>query len=227
MTRPFTVLVEGNIGAGKSLFLNRFKNIPHVQILQEPVEKWRNVNGNNLLHLMYQDPCRWSLAFQTYVQLTMLENHCESVYPIKLMERSIYSARFCFVENLKEAGSMQQSEFEVLKAWFDYLISVPEMNLDADLIVYLRTSPEVAYARLKKRSRGEEHLIPLQYIKDLHRLHDDWLLEHRFPVPARVVVIDGDKDECDLEEDFMNVKNMIIKPEMMLPSNLISKTKSM
>ncbi|XP_023335099.1 deoxynucleoside kinase [Eurytemora carolleeae] len=212
MARPLTVLVEGNIGAGKTQFINRFNNIPHLQILQEPVDKWRNVNGNNLLQLMYQDPCRWSLAFQTYVQLTMLENHAVSLYPIKIMERSIYSARYCFVENLKRTGKMQSSEYEVLKAWFEYLISAPEMNIDADLIVYLRTTPKVAYERLKLRSRGEEHLIPLQYIKDLHGLHEDWLLNHSFPIPAPVVVIDADKDACDLEEDFLNVKNMIIKP---------------
>jgi hypothetical protein len=35
LVRPFTVLVEGNIGSGKSLFLNRFQNIPSVDILQE------------------------------------------------------------------------------------------------------------------------------------------------------------------------------------------------
>ena len=35
MRRPFTVLVEGNIGSGKSRFLNRFQNMPNVDILQE------------------------------------------------------------------------------------------------------------------------------------------------------------------------------------------------
>ena len=34
MVRPFNVLVEGNIGSGKSQFLNRFQNMAHVDILQ-------------------------------------------------------------------------------------------------------------------------------------------------------------------------------------------------
>ena len=92
-TRPFTVVVEGNIGSGKTTFLEHFKKFSdEVEILAEPVEKWRNAKGHNLLQMMYENPsrlnkifgkkkysteysARWSLTFQTYVQLTMLQNH--------------------------------------------------------------------------------------------------------------------------------------------------------
>ena len=75
-SRPFTVVVEGNIGSGKTTFLQHFNKFSEdVEILAEPVDKWRNASGHNLLQMMYEDPCRWSLAFQTYVQLTMVQNH--------------------------------------------------------------------------------------------------------------------------------------------------------
>ena len=46
--------------------------------------------GTNLLQLMYEDPKRWSLMFQTYVQLTMLQQHTKtSAKPIHIMERSL------------------------------------------------------------------------------------------------------------------------------------------
>jgi hypothetical protein len=32
----------------------------------------------------------------------------------------------------------------VLVAWFDFLVKNPELGLTADLIVYLKTSPEVS-----------------------------------------------------------------------------------
>lgn len=47
--QPFTVLVEGNIGAGKTTFLNHFKKFNDVCLHTEPVDKWRDVNGVNLL----------------------------------------------------------------------------------------------------------------------------------------------------------------------------------
>lgn len=42
-------------------------------------------------------------------------------------------------------------------------------------IVYLRTTPAVSYERMRRRSRGEEELVTLEYLEDLGRLHDEWL----------------------------------------------------
>ena len=58
-TRPFTVLVEGNIGSGKSTYLKHFSKLSKkVDIITEPVDKWRDLNSHNLLHMMYEDPNR-------------------------------------------------------------------------------------------------------------------------------------------------------------------------
>lgn len=46
---PFTICIEGNIGSGKTTFLNHFQNLDNATILQEPVDLWRNVAGINLL----------------------------------------------------------------------------------------------------------------------------------------------------------------------------------
>ena len=85
-----------------------------LRLFPEPVDKWRDLNGANLLELMYKDPVRWAFAFHSYIQLTMLENHLKinqidenssdisinhGFYPINIMERSIFSARYCFLEN--------------------------------------------------------------------------------------------------------------------------------
>ena len=60
----------------------------------------------------------------------------------------------------------------------------------------------MALRRLRERSRGEEHLIDEDYIRDLHSLHEDWLMEKKFPVPAPVLVVDADKDISDMTELF-------------------------
>ena len=58
-TRPFTVVVEGNIGCGKTTFLDHFSKFSdRVEVLTEPVDRWRDVNGHNLLQLMYENPSR-------------------------------------------------------------------------------------------------------------------------------------------------------------------------
>lgn len=44
---------------------------------------------------MYNESEKWAFPFQTYVTLTMLQTHtAETTKRIKLMERSLYSARW-------------------------------------------------------------------------------------------------------------------------------------
>lgn len=89
-TKPYTVIVEGNIGSGKTTFLQPFIQNSNIEVCPEPVEKWRNLQGHNLLQKMYEDPSRWSMLLQTYIQLTMVQLHnqpCQK--PVKIMERSL------------------------------------------------------------------------------------------------------------------------------------------
>lgn len=45
--------------------------------------------------------------------------------------------------------------------------------------VYLRTTPDVVYERIRKRARSEETCVPFEYIKQLHELHEDWLIRKK------------------------------------------------
>ena len=100
--RPFTVVVEGNIGSGKTTFLEHFSAKDIVEVVTEPVEEWRNVGGHNLLQLMYENPSRWSHIFQSYVQLTMTKNHvrklssqvCKLIEYLHYLIRQYHSFRF-------------------------------------------------------------------------------------------------------------------------------------
>ena len=80
---------------------------------------------------MYTNPSRWAFAFQSYVQLTMVQHHTKppskEKIKIKMMERSLYSARNCFAENLRRTGQLSQVEFAVLAACmlaFAWLVDV-------------------------------------------------------------------------------------------------------
>ncbi|XP_070574117.1 thymidine kinase 2, mitochondrial-like isoform X2 [Ptychodera flava] len=158
---------------------------------------------------MYQDPHRWSLTFQTYVQLTMVKMRtAKQQRPIRLTERSIYSAKYCFVQNLYNCGYMPHSEYTVLTEWFQWLIENLELNLD--LIVYLRTSPENCLKRIKERNRSEEAGITAEFLDVLHRLHEDWLIHKQFEVPAKVLVLDGDLSLHDMCKMFDEKKDEIL-----------------
>lgn len=233
--RSGSICVEGNIGCGKTTLLDYFRNYMQQRdkgdasvtqsapsVIAEPVERWRNVEGENLFHYLYKDPTRYSLAFQTYVQLTMTKLHAKRP---QLMERSIYSARYCFVENLYNLKHLSRLEYVILDKWFKHLVLTGEDSMildqasdlavkalrqleyeflsqprgvDIDLIVYLRCPPQKVMDRIKVRSREEERDIPFEYIQNLHDLHEDWLIMRKFPVPAPVLVLNTDCDQASL-----------------------------
>uniref|UniRef100_A0A8I5U6A1 Thymidine kinase 2, mitochondrial n=2 Tax=Pongo TaxID=9599 RepID=A0A8I5U6A1_PONAB len=182
-------------------------------VLTEPVSKWRNVRGHNPLGLMYHDASRWGLTLQTYVQLTMLDRHTRpQVSSVRLMERSIHSARYIFVENLYRSGKMPEVDYVVLSEWFDWILR--NMDVSVDLIVYLRTNPETCYQRLKRRCREEEKVIPLEYLEAIHHLHEEWLIKGSlFPVAAPVLVIEADHHMERMLELFEQNRDRILTPE--------------
>ncbi|XP_046398549.1 deoxynucleoside kinase-like [Ischnura elegans] len=208
--RPFTVIVEGNIGSGKTTFINHFQRYDDVATFAEPVDKWRDVNGHNLLELLYSDTKKTAMTFQSYVQLTMVDIHTRRCpQPIKVMERSLFSARHCFVENLHQNGFLDGPEYAVLDEWFKWLCK--KVDVEVDMIVYLRTSPEVALDRIKKRGRNEEREVPLSYLEQLHALHEKWLCEEKNNITAiPVLVIDGDKMLSDMEDEIKRCAQLIL-----------------
>lgn len=211
--RPFTVCIEGNIGSGKTTFLSHFKKYDNTTVLEEPVELWRDVGGTNLLELMYRDPLRYAFLFQSYVQLTMLQLHTyKTPFPYKIMERSVYSAR-CFIENMKRTKMLRDVEVVVLEDWYDWCIKAA--NIETDLIVYLRTSPEIVYQRMKARARKEENCVSLEYLQQIHDIHDEWLY-HRtlFSIPAPILVLDGNKSLEGMLVEFENCTKQIFDKKM-------------
>ena len=91
---PFTVFIEGNVGSGKTSFLSFFKQFDELLVLEEPIEKWRDLKGVNLLDLKFKEPEKFQFPFQHYATLTRLQQHLQvSEKQIKIIERSLFTGR--------------------------------------------------------------------------------------------------------------------------------------
>lgn len=173
-------ILEGNIGVGKSTFLNLIKKyIKDAQIIFEPADKWQKVGeSGNLLDLFYKDTKRWAYTFQSYAFISRVKFLLETISKSNnynfIMERSVYCDRYCFAENCFESGLMNALEWQIYKEWFSWLIN-GYMPKPAGFI-YLQAGPEVCFERLKKRNRSEETGVSLNYLKDLHNKHENWLV---------------------------------------------------
>lgn len=194
----YTICVEGNIGAGKSTLLQYLQDNTNCQVIWEPINKWTNLNGNNLLDLWYKDPEKYSMSFQSYIQLTMLQNHLvKATSRYKVLERSIFSAQHCFIANLKNNNIICNIDHTILNEWYNMLIDTNDIKVD--LFVYLKTSPKDLYARIKHRNRPEEENITLEYLTQIHQLHEKWLGNNQ---KANVLVVDASRSLASMTKQY-------------------------
>ena len=180
--------VEGNIGAGKSTFLDVLSDRSGalelqdiIEIVPEPVEEWQkvdSVNGQqNLLDQFYKDPKKYAYAFQHYVLLTRMQkdrNARSSVKPLQILERSIFSDRMVFVRAMHEAGFLGDLELSISDSWFSMQIG-QDRALTPDGFIYLKARPETCIKRLRGRGRIEEVNVDEKYLENLHEKHERWL----------------------------------------------------
>ncbi|CAH2037136.1 unnamed protein product, partial [Iphiclides podalirius] len=200
--RPFRVSIEGNIGSGKSTCIKYFDKFHNVEKHAEPIQEWRNVSGHNLLGLLYSNMNQWSFAFQHYVHLSRLKIQTSPPsnpnITVKMFERSVQNSRYCFVENAKKQNFLLDAEYQVLLDWFDY--TEKSLDISLDLIVYLKTTPQVVWERMMKRGRAEESEVPLEYLKQVHESYENWL--NSVDVGCEVITIDADRNLNCVKEDL-------------------------
>jgi deoxyadenosine/deoxycytidine kinase len=236
------ISVDGNISSGKSTLVSKLaeffpkatgesgNSLFSLEIVPEPLEKWCNLNGHNLLDMFYKDSAKNNFLFQHYVQLTRLmdtvkgsadnEPDSSSKTKVRVMERSLQNNRYCFLELAKRNERMHPAEFTVLAEWYNFLEKNLDLNLD--LIIYLRIKPETAFSRMKARGRVEEDSCPFEYLRDLHESYEDWLIKKTVGgddsvVKQQVLVVDAEQSkeqvarQCfGLLEDYLK----LAKPEI-------------
>ena len=184
------ILLEGNIGAGKSTVGNTLKESGLFDFIEEPVEAWQTGFAANLLDMFYRDMKRWAFTFQitafitrakTWQEVLALTDHSRVV-----LERSIFTDRFVFATNSYRIGGMTDVEWQVYCGLWEFLVS--NYCVEPDCIFYYRTPAEVCLERMKVRGRHEETGVTVEYLKQLEALHDEWLLEH-----PRAITLDGSR----------------------------------
>lgn len=203
--KKYTVVVEGNIGSGKSTLLKSLGKLDNIEVFPEPIEKWKNCEGINLLNQLYENKKKYSYSFQKYVFETMREIHLtKSNKPIKIMERSLFSAGEIFTKQLFQSESITDIQFNELTEMYKSIIS--RDNIKLDLIIYIRTSPEISFSRIKSRGRMEETNVSLQFIREIHDLHEIFIKN----INTDTIIVDGNRNKLEVLEE---IKNIILNME--------------
>jgi len=217
-TNPIIISIEGNIGTGKSTFIekvqeyfNHIKSDIKIGFIPEPVNVWNSVTDNEgvtILEKYYGDQHKYAFTFQmmAYIsRLAVMREALKKDYDVIIMERSMFTDCEVFAKMLYDDKKIEAIEYNIYKKWFDEFVDdFPEI-----FHIYIQADPKISAERVAKRGRPGEN-IPLSYLEKCHEYHEKWLLEGEQDKP--VLLFDGntemnDNGYCkwlDQIEEFIN-----------------------
>lgn len=196
----FIFSIEGNIGSGKSTLVDllkktkKHKSFPNdlsIVYLQEPVKQWskiKNENNIGILEEFYKNPKKWAFSFQmmAYIsRLSLLKKTIrENPNSIIITERSIFTDRNVFAKMLYDDKNISHIDYQIYNTWFDEFVK--ELTLSG--IIYVKTSPNKCFERIKKRNRPGEN-IEIKYLNKCSEYHNTWIESQN-----NILYLDGDID---------------------------------
>ena len=183
---------------------------PDLEIVFEPVNKWQNFSDVDLLQKMFVDK-KWALPFQLYSSLTRYENDfSRTSTSSRLMERSIYSERFVFLQTMYEMGGISKVEAALMQKWFDVMTA--NKDLKPDLILYLRCDSAKLKERITKRARPEEAKMDPTFLEMLQKNHDDYYFFKNATQkpPAKVLTLNGNLELNEFHDYLKRNENEIL-----------------
>ena len=198
---PRIIALEGNIGAGKSTLMAalkaRFSKDTRIAFADEPVNLWqsiRNEEGKSILECYYADPRKYAFCFQMIACGTRLKALRDASSPafgspppdIVVTERCLDSDYKVFAKLLIADGLLSSTEVATYGIWRD---AVGDLFAPS-AILYLRSTPSLARARIHERARVGE-VVDIEYLKRLHVAHEEWITSLAGCVTGGTVVLDA------------------------------------
>ncbi|MGI6223256.1 MAG: deoxynucleoside kinase [Prevotella sp.] len=196
------IAIAGNIGSGKTTLTQRLSD----HYGWEP--KFESVEDNPYLADYYKDIPRWAFNMEVFFLRQRFKdmlaiNH--STHTV-VQDRSIFEGVYVFAANNYEMGSMDERDFNTYMELFQCMMSVVRKP---DLMIYLRASLPRLVEHIQERSRSYEEKLPIEYLRNLNRLYDDFIFNK---YDGRKLIVETDHlDLRDNEDDFNHLIEQINK----------------
>lgn len=160
------IIIEGNIGAGKSTFAKLLaKHLDGGVYVPEPAE-----GSNPYLEDYYKDSKRYAFNTQMFLLSHRYRAQKKAQSIIRsdkkgffVMDRSYYGD-VCFAVVQKEKGYFDERDYSTYLS----IHSDMKQNLDVPSVaIFLDVTPETANKRIKTRARNCEAGVPIDYLRSL------------------------------------------------------------
>ncbi len=214
--------IDSPIAGGKTVLLDHISkymtmcNNKKVIVIEEDVDKPRNVKGQNLLRDYYNDKSRWAFTFQFFMFMSKIKSVINTVdmydnNTIFVIERSWFADRFAFAALLHEKGYFTKSEWFTYNKLCDYMSNVAP-NIDG--YIFIKCSIDTHMLRLRQRNRPEESDITEDYELSLMEKHNS-IIDILHSQNKNILILDGEPDIVNNSDNrkriFDEISNFVAK----------------
>jgi len=194
------IVIEGNIGAGKTSLATRMSDELNASLILEQFEE------NSFLPKFYEDPSRYAFPLELSFladRYQQLKKHFTK--PDLFTDFSI-ADYFIFKSLIFASKNLESLEYGLYAKLFNIVSSVVPKP---DLIVYLYLSLDNLKKNIRKRGRAYEQNIQFDYLEKIQTGYINFLRQQS---DLRVLLIDtNDLDFVKRESDYFWIKNTIMK----------------
>lgn len=175
------VVVDGNIGSGKSTVLEKLSTTH--KVYKEPIHDWP-------LEDFYRDPSTWALPLQIQILQTMKkpEEAC-------FHERCLQTSNFVFWKHLVDTHVVTREKDKIYQDMYKLY------EWKCDVYVYLRCSPEKCFENIKKRTQAGDTQITLEYLEAIHRNYETFV----HTIPNAIIIDSENQDESEVYNNICQV----------------------
>lgn len=196
------IAIAGNIGSGKTTLTQRLADYYGWQ------PKFESVADNPYLADYYKDIPRWAFNVEVFFLRQRFKDMLainQSKKPI-VQDRSIFEGVYVFAVNNYEMGNIDERDFYTYMELFQNMMSVVRKP---DLMIYLRASLPHLVEHIQQRSRSYEEKMPIEYLRNLNLLYDDFIFNK---YDGHKLIVETDHlDLRDNEADFQQLTQQINK----------------
>ncbi len=192
------LVIEGNIGAGKTTLANMLAHDLNAKLILE------RYADNPFLPKFYNNPERYSFPLELSFLAERYKQLNEDIRTGSLFQ-SLTIADYFFMKSLIFAqNTLSGDELQLYKQIFSIIYNtLPKPNL----YVYLHLSTEKLLKNIKKRGREYEQTITAEYLENLTQGYFDFIKQH--PDYTFLIVDTSNIDFVNNYTDYQKLKNII------------------
>jgi deoxyguanosine kinase len=185
------IVIEGNIGAGKTSFVSRYSKEFGYRVIYEQFAE------NAFLPKFYQEPEKYAFTLEMSFLANRFHQLKKELNRQDIFSSGIISDYYLMKSLIFARATLSTDEFKLYRDIFDIIYQrLPK----PDKYVYLHKTPESLLKNIYSRGRAYERNINWQYLKKIEDSYFTFFKQH---VDLKPLIINTDElDFVKNDEDF-------------------------